>query len=94
MLSKLASSAFNSTAIDRILRNMGIQNLIIVGVVTNGCIESTTRSSAKLDYGTTVVSDASAAMAPQTHVHALLSMSYKDAVIKKTAEVAAQLEQL
>jgi nicotinamidase-related amidase len=94
VFSKVTSSAFNSTTIDRVLRNMSIENLIIVGVVTNGCIESTTRSAAELDYGTIVVSDGTAAMAPQLHEHALLSMSYKDAVIKTTDEVIALMERL
>jgi len=92
VISKVTSSAFNSTNIDRLLRNLGIRNLIITGVVTNGCVESTTRSAAELDYGTIVVSDATAAMAPQLHEHSLLSMSYKDAAIKTTEEVIAILE--
>lgn len=94
VLSKLTSSAFNSTVIDRLLRNMGIRNLIIVGVVTNGCVESTTRSAAELDYGTILVSDATAAMAPQLHRQALLSMSYKDAAVLATDEVLRLIEAL
>jgi len=94
VLNKLTSSAFNSTVLDRLLRNMGIRNLIIVGVVTNGCVESTTRSAAELDYGTIIVSDATAAMAPQLHEHALLSMSYKDAAIATTDEVVRMIESL
>jgi nicotinamidase-related amidase len=94
VISKVTSSAFNSTNIDRLLRNMGIRNLIITGVVTNGCVESTTRSAAELDYGTILVEDATAAMAPQLHEHAVLSMSYKDAVIKSTDEVLALLDAL
>jgi nicotinamidase-related amidase len=94
VISKTTSSAFNSTNIDRLLRNLGIRNLIVTGVVTNGCVESTTRSAAELDYGTIVVEDATAAMAPQLHEHSILSMSYKDAVIHSTDEVLAMLEAL
>jgi nicotinamidase-related amidase len=94
VVSKVTSSVFNSTNIDRVLRNMGIKNLIIMGVVTNGCVESSTRSAAELDYGTIVVEDATAAMAPQLHEHAILSMSYKDAAIKSSDEVVRALEAL
>ena len=94
VISKVTSSVFNSTNMDRLLRNMGIRNLIITGVVTNGCVESTTRSAAELDYGTIVVEDGTCAMAPQLHEHSILSMSYKDAVIKSTEEVAKLLEAL
>ena len=94
VVSKVTSSVFNSTNIDKILRNMSIRNLIITGVVTNGCIESSTRSAAEYDYGTIVVEDATAAMAHQLHEHSILSMRYKDAVIKSTDEVVKILEDL
>ena len=72
----------------------GIKNLIIMGVVTNGCVESSTRSAAELDYGTIVVEDATAAMAPQLHEHSIISMSYKDAYIMSSDEVVKKLEAL
>ena len=94
VIAKVTSSVFNSTNIDRLLRNLGIKNLIIAGVVTNGCVESSTRSAAELDYGTILVEDATAAMAPQLHEHSILSMSYKDAAIKSTDEVISLLKAL
>ena len=94
VISKVTSSAFNSTNIERLLRNMGIRDLIITGVVTNGCVESTTRSAAELDFGTIIVEDGTAAMAPQLHEHSILSMSYKDAAIMSTDEVIKKLEAL
>jgi nicotinamidase-related amidase len=93
-IGKVTSSAFNSTNIDRILRNLGVRNVVITGVVTNGCVESTARSATELDYGTIVVEDATAAMAPQLHEHSILSMGYKDAAIRSTDEVLAQLAAL
>ena len=94
VVSKVTSSVFNSTNIDRLLRNLGIKNLILMGVVTNGCVESSARSAAELDYGTIVVEDATAAMAPQLHEHSILSMSYKDAAIRSSDEVVKALEAL
>ncbi len=94
VISKTTESVFNSTNIDRLLRNMGIENLIIVGVVTNGCVEGATRSAAELDYGTILVEDATAALAPQLHEHAILNMGHKDARIQSTDEVVRLLESL
>lgn len=94
VISKTTESVFNSTNIDRVLRNMGIRNLIITGVVTNGCVEGATRSAIELDYGTILVEDATAAFAPQLHEHALLTMGHKDALIKSTGEVVHLLESL
>jgi nicotinamidase-related amidase len=94
VISKTTESVFNSTNIDRLLRNMAVENLIIVGVVTNGCVEGATRSAAELDYGTILVEDATAAFAPQLHAHAILNMGHKDARIKSTDEVVGLLELL
>ena len=94
VISKTTESVFNSTSIDRTLRNMGITNLIIVGVVTNGCVEGATRSAVELDYGTILVEDATAAFAPQLHQHAILNMGHKDALIKSTDEVVSMIESL
>ena len=94
VFSKVTESVFNSTNIHRTLQNMGIANLIIVGVVTNGCVEGATRSASDLDYGTILVEDATAAFAPQLQDNAVLSMGHKDAVIKSTDEVIKALEAL
>jgi nicotinamidase-related amidase len=94
VVSKVTSSVFNSTNIDRLLRNLGIKNLILMGVVTNGCVESSVRSAAELDYGTIVVEDATATYAPQLQEHSILSMSFKDAAIKSSDQVVEALEAL
>jgi nicotinamidase-related amidase len=91
VINKLTSSPFNSTNIDRVLRNLGVSNVVVVGLVTNGCVESTARSAAELDYDVAVVADATAAMAPQLHDASLLNMSYKDAAIVSTDYVLRRL---
>ena len=67
VLSKLTSSVFNSTTLDNILRNIGIQNLIVVGLATDGCVESTVRSATEKDYSVILVEDACGTIAPQLH---------------------------
>ena len=94
VFTKCTSSIFNSTNIDRVLRNLGIRNLIITGVETNGCVESTVRSATELDYGTILVEDATAAMFPQIQESSILSMKTKDAIIKSTDETVRLLETL
>jgi nicotinamidase-related amidase len=94
VINKTTESVFNSTNIDRLLRNMGISNVIVVGVVTNGCVEGAVRGAAERDYGTILVEDASAALAPQLHEMAIVSMAHKDAAIKSTDEVVRALEAL
>ena len=93
VLEKITSSAFESTNLDRILRNLGIRNVIACGLVTNGCIESTVRSAADRDYAAVVVDDATAALEPRLHEHALLSMRLTFASVMSTEEMVPLLAQ-
>lgn len=56
-LPKSSSSVFVSTNIDYLLRNLGIRQLIICGLVTDQCVESAIRDACDLGYLVTQVSD-------------------------------------
>jgi nicotinamidase-related amidase len=58
VLNKPGSSAFNGTGLDQMLRNMGVQNLIVVGVSADSSLEATLRSAGDRDYGTVLVPEA------------------------------------
>ena len=94
VLSKLTSSVFNSTTLETVLHNIGIQNLIVVGLATDGCVESTVRTATEKDYGVILVEDACGTIAPQLHEAAVLIMGYKDAIVKSTNQMVAELEAL
>jgi len=53
-------SAFVNTRLDSVLRTLKVENIIVLGVATNVCVESTARHGFMLDYHTTFVSDCSA----------------------------------
>ena len=55
---KTGGSVFNSTTIHYALRNIGIENLVFVGMMTGGCVESSVRDAKDLGYGVIMVSDA------------------------------------
>ena len=95
VISKTTSSVFNSTNFDRLLRNLGISNLIVAGVTTNGCVESSTRGAYEHDYGAIVVEDATGAIVPQLHENAVLNMKHQQiAFFKSTEEVVKLMEDL
>jgi ureidoacrylate peracid hydrolase len=50
-------SAFIGTALDAILRSNGIRTVVLAGVATNVCVESTARHAFMLDYSVVVPSD-------------------------------------
>lgn len=54
---KRSWSPFTDTHIDRLLREMHVENLVIVGVVTTGCIESTARDAADRGYACVLVAN-------------------------------------
>ena len=58
VLQKVTSSAFSSTGIDVILRNMGIEYLFITGQNTDGCVLYTSLDARDRGYRLTLVSDA------------------------------------
>jgi nicotinamidase-related amidase len=72
VIDKNASSPFNSTGIDQLLRNMEIETLVVTGIATDMCVENTSRDAADRGYNTIVVQDAVATFFPNHH-HAALS---------------------
>ena len=58
IVEKTRPDAFLNTCLERVLHGRGIETLVILGVNTEGCVESTVRSASYLDYYTVVVEDA------------------------------------
>ncbi len=67
VLPKTSSSVFISTNIDYILGNLGVEFLVISGVVTDQCISSAVRDACDLGYLVTLVTDACATYSPERH---------------------------
>jgi len=64
---KSSSSVFVSTHIDYVLRNLGIKQLAIVGILTDQCVESAIRDACDLGYLVTQVTDACLSYTEQRH---------------------------
>jgi ureidoacrylate peracid hydrolase len=88
---KTTGSVFNSTNIHYVLQNIGIRNLVMVGVMTGGCVESAARDAKDLGYRVLVVDDACATWTLEMHRFALRVMSEVFAKIKTTDEILAAL---
>ena len=69
------TSGFGGTDLHEKLQEKGISHLIIVGLLSNTCIESTARSAVDLDYHVTLVTDAVASWTPKDH-QAAVEFSY------------------
>lgn len=86
VLDKTSVSAFNSTAIDQILRNMRRDRLWLTGVVTEGCVELTARDGADRGYHVTLVTDACASSRRGAHDDAVLRMTDGNVVRGRTVD--------
>lgn len=89
---KTASCPFNSTNIHYVLRNLKIEQLVITGVVTNGCVSTTVRNSSDLSYEVIVPEDACAAVFEPFHVNEIEILKDDYAKIKTTKELLAEIK--
>ena len=71
VLPKTSSGVFNSTNIDYVLRNLGIKNVIVVGFITDQCVDMAVRDGADLGYYMVCASDGCATYSAERHELAL-----------------------
>ncbi len=74
VLPKSSSSVFVSTHIDYVLRNLGVRQLVISGLVTDQCVESAVRDACDLGYLVTQVTDACLTYTQARHDHSLATI--------------------
>jgi len=88
---KTTGSVFNSTSIHYVLQNIGVRTLLMVGVMTGGCVESAARDAKDLGYRVVVIDDACGTWTHEMHEFALRVMNEVFAKIKTTDEVLAMM---
>ena len=93
VVNKTTYGTFTSTGLDHTLRNLGITTLVIGGVVTNVCVETTARDASDLGYGVIVVDDACAAHSPEIHDASLLSFQGPFGRVRTADDIIALIEQ-
>lgn len=76
IVKKHRASAFVGTDLDLILRSLGKKTIIVTGVITEGCVESTARDGWLRDYYVVVVEDCIASNVPDLHDAQLKIMKY------------------
>lgn len=84
-------SGFHQTNLDLILRRMDVKHLIMFGVWTEACFETTVWDAIARDYRITIVKDACATATELMHMTAILDLAnwlYDGAILK--AEDLAQ----
>jgi len=91
VLPKSSSSVFVSTNIDYILRNLGVKQLVISGLITDQCVESAIRDACDLGYLVTQVTDACLTYTQERHNNSLAAIQGYCRQVT-TAELLAEIE--
>jgi len=100
---KSVNSAFIGTDLEERLRQCGVTGLVITGLTTNHCVETTTRMAGNLGFDTYFVSDATATFdrvgpdgvrhtAEDIHSMTLSNLNDEFATIVDTDQVLSQSE--
>ncbi|OPY77280.1 MAG: Isochorismatase [Syntrophus sp. PtaU1.Bin005] len=92
VIDKNRYSAFFGTGLDEMLRAEGIEELIITGVMTNCCCETTARDAFMRDYRVFFVSDATATADEELHLATLKNMAFAFAHVLDTESLCRYLE--
>lgn len=71
VLPKSSSSPFSSTTLDYLLRNIGIEVLVVAGILTDQCIDHTCKDAADRGYRVICLHDACMAETLERHAAAL-----------------------
>lgn len=85
-----AQSGFANTDLDQQLKQHGIERIVVIGMIANTCIESTSRFGMELGYHVTLVKDATAAFSHEAMhaAHEINGPTFAHAILS-TAELTA-----
>ena len=86
---KLLYSGFQGTDFEAQLRSAGVDTLVICGLSTDCCVDSTARDAFHRDFDVFVVSDACAAYEPGLHDSSLNAMEKNCVLLVTTDDVLA-----
>ena len=91
ILQKTSSGPLSSTKLDQTLRVLGIDTVIVTGVVTDVCVAQTAREFGDRDFNAIVVEDACASTDNVRHKAALETIAYTFGFVESTEQVLARL---
>ena len=87
LIEKHQYDAFYETGLSEILESERVETVIITGVMTNLCVETTARSAFVRGYETILPVDATASYGYDYHFSSCLNLSYGFSHICKTSEI-------
>lgn len=80
-------SAFINTDLNTVLKARNIQSVLVCGVATNVCVETTARDAYMFDYYVTMIDDCSAAYEAKLHLGTLDNMRRHFGLVASSNEI-------
>ncbi len=84
-------SALYNTDLETVLRCQHIEDLVIAGIMTNMCCESTARDAYYRDYRVFFPADGTGSINEEMHVASLLNLAYGFTNVTTTNEILQQM---
>ncbi len=84
-------SAFYNTDLETVLRCLKVEDLVVTGVMTNLCCESTARDAYYRDFRVFFLADGTATISEEMHMASLLNLSYGFAQVTTSDAISSQL---
>jgi len=91
VIDKPGKGAFYATDLDALLHNEGIQNLLVCGVTTEVCVNTTVREANDRGYRCVVLADCCASYFPQFHEIGLAMMKAQGGIFGWVSDSAAAI---
>ena len=92
MKNRYSALAHGSSTLERVLRNLGIDTVLVGGTKTNVCCESTGRDAMMLDFKVVMVSDCCAALSDDEHLATLETFIQQFGDVMSWKEVVERLD--
>ena len=80
-------SAFYNTELETVLRCLKVEDLVVSGIMTNLCCESTARDAYYRDYRVFFPADATGSVTEEMHLASLLNLAYGFAQVTTAATI-------
>jgi ureidoacrylate peracid hydrolase len=81
-------SAFIGTRLDLLLRSHGVRTIVVCGVATSGCVESTIRDGFMLDRYVVIAGDACGDYERDRHVASLAKLALSFGTVRSVDEIS------
>jgi nicotinamidase-related amidase len=91
VVNKTSNGAFATSGIDSVLRAWNCDQLYLLGVSTNMCVDTTAREAADRGYAVTLIEDACGTTQPMLHEAAMINFQRLFGRVRSTAQVLKEL---